>query len=403
MFYGWRIVIAGTTCFLLLGGIGFYSFGVFFSPLTEAFNWTRTEISLAITIACLVGLSGFLIGKWIDKYGARKMILLGALISGISFALLGLINSLWQFYALYLTLGLGLACASDIAVMKMVSNWFSERRGLATGIVYTGYGLGGFLMPLLASYFVVSLGWRASYHFLGLLILVILIPLSLFLIKEKPEDVGLLPDGKPREERQEQVQNSKEWTLKEALKTRTYPLIVAAMGLAFLGIAAVIAHLIPFLEDRGLSPQLAAVILSATLGISILGRIIVGYLSDRMPLKYLATFLFLLQAGGLLLLLKADSEVLLWVFAFIFGLAIGGLFVLAPLLIGKYFGTTSFGELYGGIWALTTIGWAGGPPLAGYIFDLTRSYNIALLLFIAMTILAIIFSLFIKPPKPLPT
>lgn len=398
MFYGWRTIITGVACFLLIGGIGFYSFGVFFSPLSETFGWTRTEISFAITIACLTGFLGFLIGHWVDKYGAKKLIVLGSVICGVSVALLGLISSLPQFYVLYFLLGFGEACASDIAVIKLVSNWFPQRTGLATGIVYAGYGLGGFLMPVLASYLVASLGWRVSYHLLGLLILAVLIPLSLFLIKEKPEEMPVFPDSKARGEGQGQVQNTREWTLKEALKTRAYPLILAVMTLAFLGVAAVITHVIPYLEDRGLSSQLAALILSTALGISILGRIAIGYISDKVPVKYVVAILSLLEAAAVLLLCEANSAIPLWAFAVSFGLAIGGLFVLAPVIISKYFGSASFGMLYGGIWVLTTIGWAGGPPLAGYIFDVTESYHFALLLFTAVAVLCAVLSLFIEPP-----
>lgn len=389
MFYGWWIVITGMTCLLLAGGIGFYSFGVFFSPLMKEFGWTRGEISLAMTLSCLAGLSGILVGNWVDRYGVKKVMLLGSSITGGSLALLGFTSSLWQFYVFYLALGFGEALTLEIPVTKMVSSWFLEKKGLAIGVAITGFGLGGLLMPPMVSYLVAFLGWRFAYHLSGLLVLAILIPLCAILIKERPGGKGKdlsIPD----------FQN--QWTLKEALRTKTYPFILAAMILAYLGIAGFIAHIIPFLEDKGFSPQLAAAVLGIISGVSILGRIIGGYIADRLPVKHVSAILLSLQAIGFFLL-KVGLANAIWAFVPLFGLGMGGIFAIEPLLVSQYFGITSLGRLYGGLWGLTAFSFAVGPPLAGYIFDITKSYHLALSLFITTTILALL--LIIRLPKSL--
>ncbi|GAF92034.1 unnamed protein product, partial [marine sediment metagenome] len=129
IFYGWWIVAAGSICLLLAGGIGYYTFGAFFIPLVDEFGWTRAQLSLAATIASVLGLAAPLVGTWVDKYGARVVMAVGALITGVAFALLGLTHSLWYFYLMYLIVASGHFGILNIPVTKVVSNWFVERRG----------------------------------------------------------------------------------------------------------------------------------------------------------------------------------------------------------------------------------------------------------------------------------
>lgn len=399
IFYGWWIVAVGAICLLLAGGIAFYSFGAFFAPLIDEFGWSRAQLSLAITIACVLGLAGPLVGLLVDRYGARIVMAIGALVTGAAFALLGFTTSLWYFYVLYLVLASGQAGILNIPVAQVVSNWFSERRGLAIGITLTGFGLGGLTMLPLASYLISALGWRATYHLLGVLICIVLIPLSILIIKDRPQDMGLLPDGRATKAGSEPP-SSTGWTLGGALKAPAYWLIMGSLTLAYLGTASIITHVIPFLQDKGLSLQLASTILALATGVSIIGRVAAGYLADRISVKYVTIFSFLLQAGGIALLLGAGSMTMIWAFVIVFGLAMGGMFALEPLLISRYFGLTSFGAIYGGLWAVVALGFATGPPLAGYIFDTSGSYNLAFVLFIAATILAIALILFLRSPQP---
>ncbi|TET39495.1 MAG: MFS transporter [Dehalococcoidia bacterium] len=404
IFYGWWIVTVGMLSLLLAGGIGIYTFGAFFTPLIDEFGWSRAQLSLAMTIASLVGLFGPMVGTWVDRYGARRVMAIGALIAGAAIALLGLTTSIWYFYVISLVMALGLVAILNIPVATAVSNWFVERRGLAMGITLTGFGLGGLAMIPLASYLIANLGWRMAYHLLGLLICIVLIPLSIFVIKHRPEEKGLLPDGKtPQESKPSpsvvEDEHDRELTLKGALRTKAFWLIAGALSLAFIGAGSVIAHVIPFFQDMGIPHQTAATILGLTIGVSILSRVAAGYIADRMSVKYLALFFLLLQIAGLLLLLGTSSMAMVWFFVVVFGLAIGGMFALEPLLISAYFGLASFGAIYGGLWVFVSIGFAAGPPLAGYIFDVTGSYDLAFILFMAATLVAMALLLFLKPVK----
>lgn len=411
IFYGWWIVAAGIASLMLAGGIGFYTFGVFLIPLIDEFGWSRGQLSLAMTIAGLVGLIGPLIGSWVDKYGARVVMAIGALVTGGAFALLGLTSAgwgpyaIWYFYGITLIMALGLVGILNIPVAAAVSNWFVEKRGLAMGITLTGFGLGGLLMLPLASYLIATLDWRMAYHILGLIICVVLIPLSIFIIRGRPGEMGLLPDGKPPGKGQVEMQSTEgsqagaSWTLSAALRTKAFWLIVGALGLAFVGAGSVLAHLIPFLQDKEVSPQMASTILALTIGVSIISRVIAGYIVDRVPIKYVLSLCFLLQIGGLALLLASGSMTMVWAFVIIFGLAMGGMFALEPLLVSQYFGLTSFGAIYGGLWVFVTLGFAGGPPLAGYIFDITGSYDLAFIIFIVATLVATVLIFLLRPAQ----
>jgi len=405
IFHGWWIVAVGMTCLLLAGGIGFYSFGAFFLPLIHEFGWSRGQLSLAMTIASVLGVAAPVVGFWVDKYGARIVMAVGAMVTGAAFALLGFTHSLWYFYLMCLILASGHFGILNIPVTKVVSNWFVERRGLAMGITLTGFGMGGLSMLPVASWLIAIFGWRMAYHILGLIILVVLTPLSLFVIRDRPGEMGLLPDGKSAQQKVERTSTDEApvgWSLSGALRAKSFWLIVGAFTLAYFGTAAVIAHAIPFFQDMGLSPQLAATMLGSATGVSILSRVAAGYVADRLSVRYVTIFAFLLQLLALVLLLEAGSPAMLWVFVVVFGLAMGAMFAVEPLVVSTYFGLASFGAIYGGLWALEAAGWAGGAPLAGYIFDISGSYDLAFIIFIAATLLAMVLISLVRTPQPPP-
>lgn len=406
-FYGWWIVAVSAITLLLAGGIGFYSFGAFFTPLVDEFGWSRAQISLSMSIIGLIGITGPLLGTWVDRYGAKRVMLLGALFMGLSFACLGFTFSLYYFYALYFVVAAGQMAILNIPVLTLVSNWFEKRKGLAMGISVAGFGLGGLIMLPLSAHLIHLLGWQWTYHILGITICLALIPLIVVLIKNSPRDIGTLPDGEkytvPEKHQRTPMPDSnmqiQRWTLPKALKTSTFWIVVLAFMMVFVGTASVIAHVVPFFVGQGFSNQLASTILGSAVGVSILARIITGYLSDRIPVKYVAVLFFMFQVAGLLVLISPGTQPNIPAFIAIFGLAMGGLFVLEPLTIREYFGLDSFGTIYGGLWAFQTLGWAAGPYITGYIFDTTGSYNLAFIAFIFTTLLATVLIMFVRHPR----
>lgn len=405
-FYGWWIVAVSAITLLLAGGIGYYTFGAFFTPLVDDFQWSRAQISLSMSIMGLIGLAGPLFGIWVDRYGARRIMVLGALLMGLSFACLGFTSSIYYFYAMYFVVAVGQMAILHIPVLTLVSRWFEKRRGLATGISVAGLGLGGTIMLPLSAYLISMLGWQWTYHILGMMICVVLIPLIALIVRNSPRDIGALPDGgqgTPQDAGSAPVSHisigTEGWTLSRALRTPAFWLLVVAFSLVFTGTSSVIAHAVPFFVGRGFSNQAASSILGVAVGVSILGRITTGYLADKTSVKYVAILCFMLQAGGLLVLIPPAARASTAAFVVIFGLAMGGLFVLEPLVIREYFGLESFASIYGGLWAFETLGWGAGPYITGYIFDQAGSYTSAFIAFIVATLLAAALMLFVRHPR----
>jgi len=406
-FYGWWIVAVSAITLLLAGGIGFYSFGAFFTPLLNEFGWSRAQISLGMSIMGLIGITGPLFGAWVDKYGAKRIMLLGAPLMGLSFACLGFTFSLHYFYALYFVVAAGQMAILNIPVLTLVSNWFEKRKGLVMGIAVAGLGLGGLIMLPLSAYLISLLGWQWTYHILGITICFVLTPLIVVVIKNSPRDIGMLPDGEKHTTQQKHQRTPgpdsnipiQRWTLPKALQTSTFWILVLAFMMVFVGTASVIAHAVPFFVGQGFSNQLASTILGSAVGVSILARIITGYLSDRIPVKYVAILFFVFQVAGLLVLVLPETRATIPTFVAVFGLAMGGLFVLEPLVIREYFGLDSFGAIYGGLWAFEALGWAVGPYITGLIFDTTGSYNSAFIAFLFATLLATVLIMFVRHPR----
>jgi sugar phosphate permease len=406
-FYGWWIVVVSAITLLLSGGIGFYSFGAFFTPLINEFGWNRAQISLSMSIMGLVGLIGPLLGTWVNRYGAKRIMVLGALLMGISFACLGFTFSIYYFYALYFVAAAGQMAILSIPVLTLVSHWFEKRKGLAIGISVAGYGLGGMVMLPLAAYLISLLDWRWTYHILGMTICFVLVPLIALVIKNNPGDIGMLPDGEKHTAQEKQQRTHvpasniqiPRWTLPKALQTSTLWILTISFMMVFVGTASVLAHAVPFFVGQGFSNQVASTILGSTIGVSVLGRIITGYLSDRVPVKYIAALCFMFQVVGLLALIFPETQASVPAFVAIFGMAMGGLFVLEPLIVREYFGPDSFAAIYGGLWAFQSLGFAAGPYITGYIFDTTGSYNSAFIAFIVATLLAIVLIMFTRPPR----
>jgi MFS family permease len=400
IFHGWWIVIIGTVSILIVGGIVWNSFGAFFIPLIDEFGWSRGQLSWAMFISALVLIPSPFIGALVDKYGSRRIMILGTIVTGVCFTLLGLTGSIGYFYALYLATTIGLLGIVDIPVVVAVTNWFDKRRGLAMGIVISGWGMGGLLITPLATYFISSLGWRNTYYVLGLGMMIVLVPLIATAFRHRPEEKGLLPYGRGVRTSdffsEVKHTNQPEFTFAGAIKTRNFWLLTSVIASAVLVVSSIVTHLMPFLQDIGLSPQTAANIAAATAGISVPSGLLIGYLADRFSMKLLLIITLVLEASGIAVLLITDSVSIALMFVVLFGLAMGAPFTLLPLLIPKLFGFNSMGAIYGGVWAVVSVAFAIGPLLTGYIFDVTGSYNFAFMLFIAIILIAVLIAYFIK-------
>jgi sugar phosphate permease len=411
IFYGWWIVGGAVVTHALEGGLGVYCFGVFMPHLLNDFGWGRGQLSLAVTISSIAGgLSGPFVGKWVDRHGPRGIMTLGALVAGTSFALLSLTPSIWYFYIFYLIFALGRAGAGMVPSNTMVANWFREKRGLAIGIVATGIGWGGVIVQPLAAWLILSFGWRSAYVALGVASVLILTPLIFLLMRRlRPEEMGLLPDGKisfeearpnPLAEPAETGPSTPTWTLGTAARTWTFRLIWLGIFVFYFGQASIIFHGVALFQERGASPQLAANLMSLVAFVGILGKVSSGYVLDKIKARNFALLASFLHVATLTVFLTTTGVPVLWLFAVLFGLALGSLATLGPMSVAQSFGRASFGAIYGTVGLATTVGVGLGPAFFGLIFDTTGSYNPALMLYIGTHILAGAMIFLARSPKP---
>lgn len=388
IFYGWWILAALLPACIVHSGAPFYAFGIFYKPFALEFGWTRSEIALAITIFLLtMGLTSPLIGKLTERYSPKKIIISGAVVGGICFILVSRVTTLWQLYLLYFIIGWSYSACGAIPVNTVVAKWFSHKRGLAVGIAVAGISLGGFIIAPASAYFMTAFDWRATYLFLAATSFLLVVPPVLFIVRNTPQEMGLLPYGDEMKTvsaatpdpriNESPADWGENWTLGGAMRTSTFWLICIAVSMIYIGIGSVLQHQINFLNDMGISLTAAAVALGLTGAAGASGKVAFGFICDRFAAKYVAVCCFALQAVGILLLLFAKSMTMIWVFVLIFGFSMGGQYALQPLLTIYFFGLRSFATIYGLVYMSGAIGSAIGPLLAAFIYDMSGNYNYA--------------------------
>jgi MFS family permease len=405
-FYGYWILIVSFYCFFIWSGAGVGVFSLFVTPLQTEFGWGRGEIMLAFTLSFLLGgLSAPLAGSLVDRYGVRGVISAGAFVVGFGFASLSLLSHLWHFYIAFFFIGVGLAAIGHVPVSALVSNWFVKRRGTALGLVSIGVGIGIFVLaPLLGSLITPNFGWRASYLALAISTWAI-VPLGLFVVRTKPAEMGLYPDGSaepPPVVAQGTPSHAKDLNARMALGTSAFWLIAATLFFHAFASLGVTQNQVPHLQDIGISLAAAASALSLFGLGSAIGKFAFGWLCDKIKAKYASALSFAFQAAGLLILMnvKPTSPLpILWLYAIILGLGAGGWLPTMSMLVNVNFGLTSYGAIFGMISIGQGIGGALGPLLAGYMYDALNTYQGTFIIFLSAFVLAIPVVLSVRRPK----
>jgi len=406
------MAIAASILYVFAGGTYFYGFTVFFNPIRTAFNWGAAITSVAFVIQRLEsGIAGPIVGFIVDRVGPRKLMLAGWAVVGIGFLLMSHIGSLWAFYVTFLIIGTGFSFGSFVTINTAIANWFVRKRSRAITVVYVGFGISGMLVPLVAL-LISHFGWRDSLTIVGISLWVVGIPLSL-LMRDKPSRYGYLPDGET--EITERIDNSKEsgvlesgvspqaadYTAKGAMKTKAFWLLSAVWFFQHIGTSAVFVHIVPSLESTGFPTTTAAMVVTGMTMCSIIGRVVFGFLGDFRNKRYLIAIAIALQTLGLFVfsLVDVDSAWLVFPFLFIYAPGYGGPIPLRSAIQADYFGVKSFGTIMGLMSGISMLGGLASPVIAGWIFDVTGSYQIAWQIFALITLPAIPLTLLAKPPK----
>ena len=405
IFYGWWVVLASAIGLFWGVPITVYSFSVFFKPLMQEFHAGRAAISLAFTLKLIAAaLCAAPIGWLIDRYGARRVILTSTGIFGSLLLANRLFSgSIARFYCLYVLLGVCVGGVGPIPYGSLVSRWFDRLRGLALGLTMFGIGLGAVIMPSLAQALIARFGWKAAYSILGAAALLISGPVVGCLVKESPEELGLLADGRAAKPNTI-AQVAHGLTAKEAWRSRDFWVMALAFTLVSASVQGCVVHMAPMLSDYNLGGQAAALGSSLVGAAVMIGRIGTGYLLDRIFAARLASILFAVSASGIAVLLLGNGAAV-FAGAFLVGLGLGAEVDLMPYLTSRYFGLVDFGKVYGSLFAAFAIAGALGPLIMGAGFDRTRSYSGPLGGFLVATVLGAILigrlgAYRFRPPQP---
>jgi len=395
-FYGYTVVVAGFLILVLMYGT-LYSFGVFFKPVLTEFGWTRAMTSGAYSLCFLLsGVLAMLAGRLNDRLGPRVVMASAGLVLGLGYLLMPTISAIWQLYLYYgVIVGIGMG-GSFAPVLSTVARWFVKRRGLMTGITIAGIGTGTLIMPPIANWLISTYSWRTSFTIMGAAALVLIVGLAQFLRRD-PGKMGLVPYGAGAVTAEKSSLDTGGLSLREAVRHREFWMLFAVYVCGGFYIQIIIVHIVIHTTGLGISAASAAIVLAIVGGGSLAGRLIAGSTADRFSNKLTIISALVLMTIAFLWILVAKELWMLSLFAAIFGLAYGGILCMMSPLTAELFGLGSHGMLLGIIMFSSTIGGAIGPILAGRIFDINSSYQMAFIICVIVAVAAVVLSLFIRP------
>ena len=367
-------------------GLALYGLPLYYDFMVREFGWSRTMVTSGNALSKLVvgPIFGFAAGWIVDRFGPRRLMLAGILMAGGALIGLGAVSALWMFYLFYFFNALGYVCGGPLPNQVLLSQWFDKTRGKAMGIAYLGIGIGGALVPLLANELTERFGWRGSLQALGVLIILIAFPLAYFVKEARSSNAR----GEPVEPRARPSTSSGRAMIGDVLTQPAFYLLALGSMCSIAAVGGANQHLKLFLSlDRGYSQADAAGIISLVLAVSIAGRLLMGWLADRVPRKNVMLLIYLLVAGSIPLLVAGGSRTTMYVFAIVFGLGLGGEYMIIPLMAGELFGVQVLGRVMGIVLTADGVAEATAPMLVGYLRDRSGSYDAG---FITLIVAAIV-------------
>ena len=401
IFFGWWITAACFLISLYVGGVAFFGLTAFFEPMIEEFGWSYTQVSLAASLRGLeMGIFAPLVGFLVDRFGCRKLIFFGALTVGCGLLLLSQTRTLGMFYGAYLLLAFGAGGCTSVVLMVIVANWFKKNIGKAMGIMTSGYGASGLLIPLIVR-LIDAYNWRTAMIIMGLGMWLVGIPVAAFL-RNRPEDCGYQPDGLatlpvPGEPETDPPVIETVVTFKEVIRNHSFWHIILIDVIRMLVATTLVLHVMPYLGEIGFERTTAGIVAGAIPLLSIIGRFGFGWFADVFEKRRVMTAAYVLMAIGMLLFCFVRIHWIVLLFLPIFSVGFGGSMVIRGTILREYYGTHALGKMLGIVLGAASIGGIIGPTLAGWAYDTTGSYRLVWpACFLVMTA-SIFFSLNIRP------
>lgn len=378
IYYGWVVLfVAFITTFLVLGTR--YAFGVFYAAILEDTGWQRGETAGIFSVAMITyAVSAYLSGAFFDRFGPRILFPVSAVIMSLGLYLCSTIDSLFEFYLYFgVLVGIGFSLLGFIPHMAMVPRWFVKRRGLASAIALSGIGFGSLLLSVISERAIALVGWREALWLLAILILVILTPLNFFLHRDRPEDIGLLPDGNQQSLEHSDYHPPSGPTLPQAFRQKTFWLLGFSVFVIGLGSMTMVVHQTKMLVDMGFSLSLAAGLFGFTGMMRSIGSLFWGPVSDKIGLAPCITIISILGSAGIGMLILATyqpSIVYLVLFILFWGVGFTGMPPIYAVSVATHYQGEHLGKILGMLDLGFGVGAAIGPFLAGVNFDIYGSY-----------------------------
>jgi MFS family permease len=415
IFYGWYIVGVGFLANVASSFALASTLSIFLKPLTAELGISRGVFSLlrsgeGIIAACLAPL----VGTLVDRYGGRWLMAVGATIAALGFLLLGYIENFGQFVAIRLTLvTFGDVLMGYMVVNVVVAQWFVQRRGRAFAVTSMGVGFAKVCMPILVAWLLVSLGWRQTWMVFGVLTVALLVLPALLVIKRRPEDMGLFPDGAREPVAADVSMRSGKrageayltndldmiWTRAEAVRSSAFWLLVITFGISSIGVTGLNLHVYSYVTDIGHSPVVAASVMSVIASMQLASPLAWGLFAERIDARFVAMLRFVVQGVGLGLAISTGNFLCLYAGFFLYGIGLGGNMVLPDILWANYFGRRSLGKVRGMGLLISQVLAAVGPPFFGFLFDITGGYGLSFAIFGVALMTSAGLSLMLKPPR----
>lgn len=367
-----------TAFFALLAIVGFALYGLpfFYDFFVREFGWSRTVVTSGNALGKLLvaPLFGFFAGWLIDRYGPRRMLLAGSLMAGSALIGLSMMNSLGSFYLFYVLNALGYVFGGPLPCQVLISRGFTKNRGKAMGIAYLGIGTGGAIVPLIAAALEKDLGWHLALTSLGVLVIIFSFPMAFFL----KEPHGFAQFDKKK------VENV---PVGKILSNKHFYLLAFGSMCSIGAVGGVNQHLKLYLRDLSFSQSGAARIISLVLLSSLAGRVLMGMLADVMPRKYVMILIYLIVGSSIPLLMVPDFPGRLYLFAVIFGIGLGGDYMIIPLMAGDLFGVNTLGRVMGIILVADGLAESLSPMMVGAMYnEASRSYTLGFTVLIIIAI-----------------